>query len=156
MRVYGLILGILLAAGAGSFARGEEPKPDAKADAAKALDVEFRGIVCPKAKDAPENVVACFIVVPKKFDIVDERKTVNLFAKGDVAKLLVELAKDRAKADIAGTMAEGGINVTLAEAYTGKKKAKLAAKPVNEAGAQPKADAGKSDTPKTKPSDEEF
>ena len=43
--------------------------------------------------------IALFIVIPKKFDIIDERKAVNLYAKGDVAKVLLDLAKERARAD---------------------------------------------------------
>ena len=161
MRCYGWILGLALCAG---LVRAEEPKPDAKPDAAKPadLDVNYRGKVLPKAKDAPEKAVVSFVIILKKFDIIDENKTVNLFATGEVATKLLELAKSKSRAEISGTIVEGGINVTDVDEFTGKKKAKVAAKPQPVAGngngnAQPAKTDGKNDAPpKTKPSDEEF
>jgi hypothetical protein len=162
MRINNWILGLALALSAGTI-RAEE-KPEVKGDADKAaLDVNYKGTILPKAKDAPEKAVAGFIINLKKFNI--ERKEVVLFASGEVATMLTELAKEKSKAEITGTIVEGGINVTAVEAG-GKKKGKLAAQPVANGGAVPPANAGaggqpaktdaKNDPPKKKPSDEEF
>ena len=141
-----------------AITRAEDAKPDKAGDAKAAdLDVNLHGAVRPKPKDAPENVVALFIVIPKKFDIIDERKAVNLYAKGDVVKVLLELAKERSRADISGTIVDGGINVTQAEAFTGKKKQKQARAQEKAADGQPaKVEPGKTPPGKSKASDEEF
>lgn len=162
MRINNWILGLALALCAGTI-RAEE-KPVTKGDADKAaLEVNYKGTILPKAKDAPEKAVAGFMINLKKFNI--ERKEVVLFASGEVATMLTELAKEKSKAEITGTIVEGGINVTSVEAG-GKKKGKLAAQPVangNAAPANGAANAGaggqpdaKNDPPKKKPSDEEF
>lgn len=155
MRVAGLIFAFLTALSCGA-ARAEDAKPDVAKPGN--LDVNLRGVLREKPKDAGEKVVAVFIVTPKKFDIIDEKKTVNLFASGEVAKTLLELVKEskedgKLKVEISGTIAEGGINVTQAEAVSKKKPKKV----VNAADPQPaKTDAGKSEPSKTKASDEEF
>lgn len=154
MRSVVLFVVLLLSA---TTVRAEDAKPEGKAgEKAANLDVELHGVLRPKPKDAPENVAALFIVISNKFGIVDERKAVNLFATGDTAKTLAELAKDKSTADITGTIVEGGINVKQAAAYITKKQAKKAQEKTVEA-PPAKNETGKSTTPpKKKASDEEF
>ncbi|HYG74035.1 MAG TPA: hypothetical protein VEK08_03430 [Planctomycetota bacterium] len=115
---------VLAALLAGSVSAGEAPKAAENKPEAKQEEEAFRGLLLAKPKDAPENVIASFVVFPKKFEIVDERKAVHLFAKGDVAKQIADLSRERTKVEILGVSGANGITVSKIEVYTGKSKLK--------------------------------
>ncbi|HEY3319028.1 MAG TPA: hypothetical protein VGP72_00930 [Planctomycetota bacterium] len=110
-----------------SAVKAEEPKkeppkeqkvPEAKTDN---LEVNVRGVLSEKAKEAPEGVVAMLTIIPKKFEVVEERKTLNLYAKGELVKQLQDWAKEKTRVIVTGTLVTGGISVAKADLY--KKKA---------------------------------
>jgi len=150
---------VLLAGLAGA---GEAPKPEAPKAAARQDEVEvnLRGLLIAKPKEAAEGVLASFIVFPKKFEIIDERKAVNLYAKGDIAKQITEMSRERTRVELIGMSAPTGINVTKIELYTGKAKLRREKEKEAEAANVAKTTAADPSKPETKPKlprgDEEF
>ena len=103
---------------------GEPAQAEKKETQKEGEELSGRGQLSAKAADAPADAVATLIVFPKKFDIVDPRKAVHVFAKGELARRVEEMLKGKAnqKVEFIGKSVAAGIEITQIEAYDGKPK----------------------------------
>jgi hypothetical protein len=88
-----------------------------------AIQVEFQGKLDAKTKDAPKGVAAQMRLAPgRKAAAEEERKTIDLYAEGEMAAKLISLSREHSRVKISGVVTRNGVQVQRIEEEAAENK----------------------------------